>query len=146
MKPAPRLSVIVAVNPRDHEVIDRTITALADQSASRSDYEVLIVDPEHTRERESTMRRISEANQDLRLRYIRTDKRGRAASHNRGAEEASTGLLLFLADDFVPTHVLIEEHLKCHEAHPMSHVAAIGPALFSPHLEMTPLMRSIPAA
>lgn len=141
MKPAPRLSVIVAANPRDHEVIHHTITALADQSASQSDYEVLIVNSEHTRNRESTMRRISEANQDLRLRYIRTGKRGRAASHNRGIRESSANLLLFLADDFVPTRALIEEHLRFHETYPMPHMAAIGPALFSPHLEMTSFMR-----
>jgi GT2 family glycosyltransferase len=141
MRSSPRLSVIVAVTPRDHEVIHHTIQALADQSVSRSDYEVLVVDADHTRDREPTVRRIIEPTRDLHLRYIKIHKRGRAASHNKGIQESSANLLLFLADDFVPTRALIQEHLKFHETYPMPNVVAIGPALFSPHLEMTPFMR-----
>ena len=140
-KPAPRLSVVVAVNPRDHEVVHHTIAALTDQSVSRSEYEVLVVDADHTRDREPTVRRIIETTRGSCLRYIKIDKRGRATSHNVGIQESSANLLLFLADDFVPARTLLEEHLKFHEAYPMPHVAAIGPALFSPHLEMTPFMR-----
>lgn len=140
MNRTPRISVILAVH--DHDCLVRNLSALMDQTVQASEYEVLYVDGEHAFDWEPIIQRTLEmATKDFHVRYLRIPKGGRATSWNRGIRESLAELLLFLANDFIATRGLIEEHLKAHEKYPRSHVVALGPARFPPDWELSPFMR-----
>ncbi len=135
-----RLSVVMAIH--DHDCLDKHLLALADQTVPRSEYEVIYVDGEHAIDSESVIRQTLQLlGTDLRVRYFRVPKGGRAASWNRGIRAASGELLLLLADDFLATRCLVEEHMKAHQRVPQLEAAALGPALFPPELEISSFMR-----
>ena len=61
---------------------------------------------------------------------------GPAAARNRGVDEASAPLILFIDDDVVPEPTLIAEHLRLHTQD--ERAVVIGPLLAPPDLQLNP--------
>lgn len=135
----PKISVIVPVEP--HSCIDRVVAALGRQTLDPADFEVLVIDADHTADLTQTIESgVTAAPRGLNVRYLRVPKGGRAASQNQGVKHATTDLFLFLAGDFEGVPELVAEHLRLHEQTPDPRVVGVGPNQFHPDLEITPLM------
>jgi GT2 family glycosyltransferase len=66
---------------------------------------------------------------------------GRAGALNRGIRAARGEIVLLLADDFIPSPQLVEEHLALHVSDPRENLAGIGPGLFTEHVRRDPFPR-----
>jgi hypothetical protein len=69
-----------------------------------------------------------------RITYLRCPVAARAAMNNLGLSRATTPLVGFCADDFVPSPSYVAAHLAYHAAHPERTRVAIGPGFSPPHL------------
>jgi GT2 family glycosyltransferase len=95
----PGLSVIVPTCNRDRSLA-RCLAALAAQTLSGADFEVIVVDDSGNPETGQTLPENLEV---ARLQLLRHDRnRGAAAARNTGARAASEPFLVFVDDDCVP--------------------------------------------
>ncbi len=95
----PRLSVIVPTCNRDRSLA-RCLAALAAQTLSGADFEVVVVDDSGNPETGQTLPENLEV---ARLQLLRHDRNmGAAAARNTGARAASEPFLAFVDDDCVP--------------------------------------------
>lgn len=95
---APRFSVIVPTYRR-HEPLQRCLSALAEQTLPRAEFEVLIVDDGSAEPPRSLVARHA-ATMDVRL--IEATHGGPAAARNGGAAAARGQYLVFTDDDCMP--------------------------------------------
>ena len=96
LKAAPLVSVVVATRDRT------TSLARCLDSVLASDYpafEVVVVDNDPTSD--ATAALVASRYADRSVRYVREDRRGLAAAHNRGLEAAAGSVLAFTDDDVV---------------------------------------------
>ncbi len=96
LKAAPLVSVVVATRDRT------TSLARCLDSVLASDYprfEVVVVDNDPTSA--ATAALVASRYADRSVRYVREDRRGLAAAHNRGLEAAAGSILAFTDDDVV---------------------------------------------
>lgn len=101
MTPQPSISVVIpAYNAAD--TIDHCLTALADQTFPRKDYEIVVVDDGSSDE---TCARVA-AHSGVQL--LTQTHAGPAAARNRGAQCARGDILLFTDADCAPTRGWIE--------------------------------------
>jgi GT2 family glycosyltransferase len=137
--PVPRrASVIVALT--DHGELVEVLDALEAQTASLDTFDVIVANPgvplalpaaaALARERPVSVRAVDAAG-------------GRAAAWNRGMAAASGELVILLADDFVPTPELVEEHLRLHQQDPAPELVGIGPSRFPDKIRADPFARWI---
>ncbi len=134
-----KLSVIISPWRREESVI-RVIHRGAQQSLQREDYEMIIVD----RTPEGFYREaveILKASSKVSLDYCLLNDMSRARANNTGLRRASNEVTLFLADDFVPSFNLFEEHLAFHRASPAASTAVSGVMRWDPGLPFTDLRR-----
>lgn len=137
---AKKISVVIALDRRTlcHR---KLISALAEQSVSLAEHEVIVVDGEPTPGINETLAAEREAVERTGLRFFSIGQTSRAAARNFGVQQSSGDLVLFLADDFVPEPQLIKAHLRFHETHPQAHLIGLGPAFFPEHLRRDPFTR-----
>jgi GT2 family glycosyltransferase len=137
------VSIISSVEREWFELSDRFINALERQRQLELEkIEVLIIDGFG----DDRLARYIAAKQEsydgpLQLELFSVEKCGRGAALNHGIKRSSSELLLFLADDFIATSFLVEEHLQLHLHRPEEHVVGIGPGIFPPEWELSPYMR-----
>lgn len=98
---APKLSIVVATYRRPNQ-LKQLLDALQKQTASREDFEILIVDNEFDSNHD--VRSMCDSNQfrDLKISYIHQPKLGLSNARNRGVNEARAELVAFLDDDMLP--------------------------------------------
>src|SRR6185295_15846913 len=101
-----KLSVIIPTHDR-YETLANTLAALAEQSLSADEFEVLVVDDGSREETRERIRLLAAAH---RVRLIEKPQGGLASARNRGAAEAGGEFLLFLDDDVVPAPDTLEQH------------------------------------
>jgi glycosyltransferase involved in cell wall biosynthesis len=131
------LSIVIPTRDRS-QLLMRGARELAEQCRGL-DAEILIVDDGSTDDTARTVERwVSESSVPAQL--IRQAAQGPATARNRGIEAAAGQIVLFLGDDVVPAHGLVETHLRHHETFPESEVALLGKVTWSPELPITPLM------
>ena len=133
---APAASVIVALNPHDAELRD-VLDAYGAQTPGTPRFELLVVD---NGSRAAAAKACAEARSRhaaLDVRHVPCPRRGRAAANNTGAAEARSDVLVFVADDFVPSPPLVRAHVEFHRC-TSNDAVAIGPAYFVPALADDP--------
>ena len=102
-----RISIAITARPQSSTVA-RLLDALACQTVAPQEFEVVVAlgdgdDPAALRSKATP----------FRLKVV-TSRPGRSAARNAAAREASSPLLLFLADDLDPRATLIDAHLASH--------------------------------
>ncbi|MEA2495152.1 MAG: hypothetical protein QOJ29_3063, partial [Thermoleophilaceae bacterium] len=96
----PRASVVVATRDRA-DSLAALLSALAEQTLPREDFEVIVIDDGST---DHTARVLAEAEArgTLQLRIARDEGRGPGAARNRGWREARGEIVAFTDDDCRP--------------------------------------------
>jgi len=118
---APTVSIVIPTRDR-REALQRTLDALARQTAPAEAMEVIVVADGCT---DDTARWLREYRPPYRLRCVELPGSGAAAARNAGAAAATGEILLFLDDDIEPAPGLVAAHLRSHEG--SADVVAIGP-------------------
>ena len=109
----PKISVVIPTHDRA-EALGRLLRALRDQTLSADDFEVVVVaDGCH----DQTLATVRNGRWPFRLRILEQPPSGAATARNRGAEQSSGDLLLFLDDDVEPDPDLLRAHLSLHADH-----------------------------
>jgi GT2 family glycosyltransferase len=133
----PRLSIVIPVLGR-HEVLDRVLGRLEEQTAPPTSFEVVVVsDPDDDPDDVAALA----AGRPYRARAVVRPSPGVSAARNRGWREADGELILFLGADIAPVPALVWEHLSWHDRHPAEEVAVLGAVRWAPHLRVGPFMR-----
>jgi GT2 family glycosyltransferase len=133
-----KLTIIIATYNRK-DILQKALDAYRSQSAPEEILEMLVVDDGSTDGTDSMVAQSNEGS-PIPIRYFRQDHRGAAAARNLAIREARGDLLLFTDDDVVPSHTLVEEHLKWHRQNPDPCVAVLGFIPWDPEVHPTPFM------
>lgn len=131
-------SVIVAVNPHEHDLGAVMEAWAAQRDAGR--YEVLVANNGSRPGLAAAHAAHRWRNPRTPVRLIPVARSGRAAMNNAGVGASSGELVLFVADDLVPTEGVIAAHRAFHEAL-VSPAAGVGSAYFPPALRADPFRR-----
>lgn len=136
----PRLvSVVTAID--DHVLDPRLLLrALARQSAPADRFEVILVDPHGVAAWPAAHAEWLSEGPELRVRYERTDGKGRARALNRALDLAGGDLVIFLADDFIPGPEFVASHLCFHAERTDRESVGIGRVAFPRALRANPFM------
>lgn len=131
------ISVIIPTYNRAR-ILSKTLRSLADQTALRSEYEIIVVDDGST---DNTKRVVTSFIQksSMKIRYYKQVNKGPSAARNLGIRQSRGRIILFLNDDTITQKNLIEEHIKIHNK--TKGVAVLGLAIFPPELKKTDFMK-----
>ena len=134
-----KLSVIVPTYNRK-DLLVGCLNALFEQSCSKSDFEILVIDDGSTDGTREIVKEIMEQSAAI-LKYFGQENRGPAAARNVGIKKANGEILIFIGDDIVAAPSLIDMHLNWHEQYSDENVAILGYVTWSPQIKITPFMR-----
>jgi GT2 family glycosyltransferase len=109
----PALSIVIPTHNRA-EVLRATLMALANQTLSVDDFEVIVVADGCLDGTASVVRSLG---LPFRFHCLDQPPSGAAAARNQGADAASAPLLLFLDDDMKASPGFLEAHLGGHSRH-----------------------------
>ncbi|MEQ8190576.1 MAG: glycosyltransferase family A protein [Candidatus Eremiobacterota bacterium] len=98
--------VIPTYNRKD--VLRECLQLINNQSASRDDFEILLIDDGST---DGTEELVGTVEKNYNFTYIRQDNQGQAVARNNGVNQAKGRIILFFDDDVLPHPELIKEHL-----------------------------------
>jgi len=112
-----KITVVIPTYNRAKQ-LPKTIDLIMDQSVPRSDYHVIVVDNRSADDTAAVMRGLMQRYDNLE--YVYQKKPGAAPTRNEGVRRVQTPLVLFIDDDILASHTLIEEHLKGHASGPRS--------------------------
>lgn len=122
-----RCSVVIPSHARP-ALLGRVLSALAAQTLSPAEFEVVVALDGPSPESVTLMRELRDGGQLPHLRWIEQPQRGQAAARNAGAAAARGTVLIFLDDDVVPEPDLVSVHLAHHERG--APVAVLGDSRF----------------
>jgi len=128
---------VVMPTHRKKELLATTLNALCAQTYPANLTEVVVVDDCSGDDTWDFLKRLETPYELKPLKH--EVNRGRAASRNTALRRAEGDIVLFLDDDMRAHPRLLEEHIRCHHAHPRSVV--IGNALTAPELGCTNVLR-----
>jgi GT2 family glycosyltransferase len=129
---APTVSVVMPTYERREQLLV-AIDALGHQRVDEP-FEIVVVSDGSTDGSADALRALD---LPVDLRVIEQDNAGPAAARNRGVEEASGDLIVFIDDDLVAGSGLLQAHVDAHRRLGPSAVA-IGPMLRPPDGELQP--------
>jgi GT2 family glycosyltransferase len=126
----PKISIIVSTD-LDPPALDRCFRALARQSVPAETYEAVFVDSVHAHDWEPVFDEFMKTEgAGLNFRFHKIGKGGRAKANNFGMLHTSADIVVFLVDDFIPSHSFIEAHLRFHQRNRDNHWVGIGGGFF----------------
>lgn len=129
---------------RRPDLLARCLDSLARQTASPSEYEVVVVDDGSGDGTAEVLASVASSWEGLRWESLPTN-RGPAAARNRAVARAEGRWVLFLDDDMVAPEGLVAEHLRLlRDGDP--HLGVLGLVEWWPGLEVTPFMRWLDVA
>lgn len=108
----PKISICIATWNRSKK-LKNIILLLENQSISRDNYEIIIVDsysPDNTADVVRQLQRVY-----TNIKYIENAKNVLAVKRNVGVDAASSEIIVFMDDDVYPSKRFIEEHLLANE-------------------------------
>lgn len=123
-----RVSVVIPTFRRK-EALLRALQSLASQSIDPAEYEVVVVVDGSD---DGTLEAAESSAQPYALRVLWQGNRGRAAACNTGVAAAEAELVVLLDDDMEASPLLLEAHLRAHEAGPRLGVMGAAPITVSP--------------
>lgn len=106
-----KISVIIPAYNRGN-VISKTINSFVNQSLSKDNYEIIIVDNNSTDNTREIVKEIIQFNKFPKIRYILETRQGAHWARNRGAKEAKNEIFYFTDDDMEADKDLLAEILK----------------------------------
>lgn len=134
-----RISVVIPTYNRS-EKLRECLEALATQDFDKKQYEVVVIDDGSQDETQELLKKI-EKKFPVPLRILTQNNSGQGVARNKGIDEATGDIILFLGDDIVATPTLLREHEKLHRWYPQEHAAVLGFITWHPKLSITPLMQ-----
>jgi len=123
-----RVSVVIPTYRRKDALL-RALRSLASQSIAPAEYEVIVV---VNGADDGTREAAESSTQPYALRVLWQGKSGRAAACNTGVAAAEAELVVLLDDDMEASPLLLEAHLRAHEAGPRLGVMGAAPISVSP--------------
>ncbi|MBU0727402.1 glycosyltransferase [Patescibacteria group bacterium] len=127
-----KLSVIIPTYNRADTLKVCLQKLLAQQGV---DFEVIVVDDGSTDHTERIVKKFAE------VRYIKQKSTHQAVARNRGVEEASGDVIVFIGDDiFVEPEFLMKHHDR-HAENPDENVVVLGFTTWDPEVKITHYMR-----
>jgi glycosyltransferase involved in cell wall biosynthesis len=133
-----KVSVVIPTCNRK-EILHKCLVALANQTISGEEYEVIVVD-DGSGDRSAEAAREFLGKNFGRWQVLEGPNRGPAHARNSGILVSSAPLILLLGDDMIGAPDLLEEHLSWHQEHPGEEVAVLGFVAWHPELPKTPIM------
>jgi len=130
MVSSPYVSVVVPTFNRA-ESLRCTLQALERQTCPKDQFEVIVVDDGSS---DHTVSMLAEqvGSLKLTLKVFRQENAGPGKARNRGAQEASGEIVLYIDDDIEPVESLIDTHASHHRAN--ENLVVIGPMSPDPAL------------
>ena len=137
--PELKLSVIVPTHRRAENLM-MLLDSLSKQTLDPGRFEVIVVD-DHSGD--DTVDVLHAAHRSLpNLCWITMESNvGQAIARNRGIDDATGDVVLFLDDDVAATPDLLARHLRFHEERNDSRWGLLGKVDWHPSLKVTPFMR-----
>ena len=134
------LSVVIPTRDRI-EILDRTLTAYAEQTLPARDYELLLVNDHGAR---APLDALAKKYPGLPIRLMDNEGLGGPAAARNFAIEKSRGEFVLIAgDDIVPTKGFLQEHVDANRRHPALETAFVGLTEWHPDLPRTRFMDHI---
>ena len=127
-----RLSVIIPTHNR-FTSLSNVLSALARQSLSRDQFEVIVVDDGSG---DDVRRQLRSLRGPIEFVLLQKEQGGLASARNAGARRASGEILHFLDDDVLPDGDSLTQHLASHDQAPES-VAVVGALPYPPGTPLT---------
>ena len=131
-----RLSVIITTYNRI-ELLEKVLEAFVNQTASKDQFEVIVVDDGSNPKAESC---VNNFKNNLIINYIYHQNKGLAFSRNKGIENANYEIIAFADDDDIPSPDYVKEHLYSHQKYPGKNVAVLGNLEWHSSVQITPFM------
>jgi GT2 family glycosyltransferase/glycosyltransferase involved in cell wall biosynthesis len=123
VKPSDRaISVIIPTFNRQ-VTLERCLQALASQTLSSDEFEVIVVDDGST---DDTQQFLRKCQTPYRLSYFQQKNQGAGAARKSAVEHARGEYLLLINDDTIADSGLLQEHLAIQRAHHDSCFAVLG--------------------
>jgi glycosyltransferase involved in cell wall biosynthesis len=110
------------------------LQALSNQSFASERFEVIVVDDGSTDRTQEVLKELS-SSLPITIKTILQENSGPGKARNRGANEASGEILLYIDDDIEPVPELLKVHAEHHEQH--ESMVVIGPMSPDPALSRT---------
>jgi GT2 family glycosyltransferase len=130
-----RLSVIIPTRNRVRSLC-LTLRALEDQTISKNEFEVIVVDNGS----DSVSRRQLQAhNPAYRCTVLEKPHKGLAAARNFGASHAKGDILHFLDDDVICAPGTLDQHIRAHQ-NGAGQMVVVGSLPFAEHLAPSPFL------
>lgn len=133
-----KLSVIIPTYNRV-DILRMTLSALALQTISKKQFEVIIIDDGSRNEELKSLTSLIKE-QKFSIILLRQKHKGPATARNKGIKAASGNIILVINDDTVPSTKLLERHIHFHDLHPNNHIGLLGRVTWHPEIEVTPFM------
>jgi len=137
-RPSERASVIVALNPHAHDL--GAVMDAWDRQAEAGEYEVIVVDNGARPSAGADYARHRDAHPGTPVRLVDGSAPGRAALNNAGVRASRGSLLMFVADDFVPSRMLVAAHRRFHACH-AAPVVGVGGSFYGDRYRDDPFRR-----
>lgn len=113
----PSISVIICTFNRS-ELIEDTLQSLINNSAKKSDYEILVIDNNSSDNTESIVKKFIEQLTEFSIFYYKEENQGLSFARNRGIREARAPLIAFLDDDIFADEHLIQNWISFFKDYP----------------------------
>jgi len=126
------ISVIIPTYNRA-SVLKKCLEALSNQSISSDMYEIIVSDDGS----QDDTRKVSEdaiKNNKCQINYLWQTNKGANAARNNAIHASRGGLLLFINDDTIAIHSMLEKHLQKHYQYPEENIAVLGRMTVSPEV------------
>lgn len=114
--------------------------ALFEQTFTKSEYEVVVVDDGSQDDTQEVLKRLQRKS-PVPIKVLHQPNHGQGVARNRGTENATGEIIILLGDDIIATPELLTEHDRVHRWHPEENAAVLGFITWHPKLQATPLMK-----
>jgi len=132
-------SIIIPTYNRS-EILLKTLESLREQSLSKEDFEVIIVNDGSSDDTEMQVENFEKKYKSLNLKYFYQKNSGQGIARNFGISKSKGRIIVFIGDDIILDRNFLAEHLKTHQEHSSGNHAVLGLIKWHPELEVTPFM------
>ncbi|MCX8070373.1 MAG: glycosyltransferase, partial [Thermodesulfovibrionales bacterium] len=136
------ISLIIPTYNRVNELM-RTLSALEQQSLSKEQFEVVIIDDGSTDNTAESVRQFL-ANTSLDVKYFYQENKKPAAARNLGIKMSQYDLIVFLGDDTTPEKDFLKIHFDTHNLKSIDRkLAVLGYTSWPKEYKVTPFLEFI---
>ena len=114
-----KISLIIPTYNRKKYLLD-TLKSVVANTASPESFEIIVVDNNSNDNTQSAVNSFINQHKNFQIRHVIEKNQGASYSRNRGIEEASSPLLLFIDDDELADSNLIKSWINFFEDYPLA--------------------------